>query len=177
MPMLLVDQKWPSKQWKTLLVSKTNKSKVVTGKAEANSTVTVKKGSKVLGSAKASSKGSFSVKIKAQKAGSKLTISAKDKAGNVSSGASVTVKDVIPPAKPTVNRVTNKSKVVTGKAEANSTVTVKNRNKVLGSAKASSKGTFSVKIKAQKAGTKLTITAKDKAGNVSVKVEKKVVKY
>ncbi|MEK5520265.1 Ig-like domain-containing protein [Heyndrickxia sp. FSL W8-0423] len=155
----------------------TNKSKVVTGKAEANVTVTVKNGSKVLGSAKASSKGSFSVKIKAQKAGSKLTISAKDKAGNVSAGASVTVKDVIPPAKPTVNRVTNKSKVVTGKAEANSTAMVKKGSKVLGSAKASSKGTFSVKIKAQKAGTKLTITAKDKAGNVSAKVVKKVVKY
>ncbi|MEY8192157.1 Ig-like domain-containing protein [Peribacillus simplex] len=144
-----------------------NNDKVVTGKAEANSTVTVKSGSKVLGSAKATSKGTFSIKIAVQKAGTKLTITAKDSSGNVSSSASVTVVDVIAPSKPTVNKVDNNDKVVTGKAEANSTVTVKNGSKVLGSAKATSKGTFSVKITVQKAGTKLTSTAKDSAGNVS----------
>ena len=144
-----------------------NNDKVVTGKAEANSTVTVKSGSKVLGNAKATSKGTFSVKIAAQKAGTKLTITAKDSAGNVSSSATVTVVDVIAPSKPAVNKVDNNDKVVTGKAEANSTVTVKSGSKVLGSAKATSKGTFSVKIAVQKAGTKLTSTAKDSAGNVS----------
>ncbi|MGG0248738.1 Ig-like domain-containing protein [Peribacillus frigoritolerans] len=144
-----------------------NNDKVVTGKAEASSTVTVKNGSKVLGSAKATSKGTFSIKIAAQKAGTKLTITAKDSAGNVSSSASVTVVDVIAPSKPTVNKVDNNDKVVTGKAEVNSTVTVKSGSKVLGSAKSTSKGTFSVKIAAQKAGTKLSITAKDSSGNVS----------
>ncbi|MBT2667291.1 protease [Bacillus sp. ISL-4] len=144
-----------------------NNDKVVTGKAEASSTVTVKNGSKVLGSAKATSKGTFSIKIAVQKAGTKLTITAKDSAGNVSSSASVTVVDVIAPSKPTVNKVDNNDKVVTGKAEVNSTVTVKSGSKVLGSAKSTSKGTFSVKIAAQKAGTKLSITAKDSSGNVS----------
>ncbi|MEB2630171.1 Ig-like domain-containing protein [Peribacillus frigoritolerans] len=144
-----------------------NNDKVVTGKAEASSTVTVKNGSKVLGSAKATSKGTFSIKIAVQKAGTKLTITAKDSAGNVSSSASVTVVDVIAPSKPTVNKVDNNDKVVTGKAEVNSTVTVKSGSKVLGSAKSTSKGTFSVKIAAQKAGTKLSIMAKDSSGNVS----------
>ncbi|MFJ7682064.1 Ig-like domain-containing protein [Peribacillus butanolivorans] len=144
-----------------------NNDKVITGKAEANSTVTVKSGSKVLGSAKATSKGTFSIKIPVQKAGTKLTITAKDSSGNVSSSASVTVLDVVPPSKPTVSKVDNNDKVITGKAEANSTVTVKNGSKALGSAKATTKGTYSIKIAVQKAGTKLTVTAKDSSGNVS----------
>ncbi|MDM5358795.1 Ig-like domain-containing protein [Peribacillus sp. ACCC06369] len=154
-----------------------NNDKVITGKAEASSTVTVKSGSKVLGSAKATSKGTFSVKIAVQKAGTKLTITAKDSAGNVSSSASVTVVDVVAPSKPTVKKVDDNDKVVTGKAEANSTVTVKVGSKTIGSAKATSKGSYSVKIKAQKKGTTLSITAKDKAGNTSSKATTKVVKH
>ncbi|MFJ7931618.1 Ig-like domain-containing protein [Peribacillus sp. NPDC096448] len=154
-----------------------NNDKVVTGKAEAYSTVTVKNGSKSLGSAKATSKGTFSVKIAVQKAGTKLSITAKDSSGNVSSSSTVTVIEVIAPNKPTVNKIDDNDKVVTGKAEAHSTVTVKNGSKVLGSAKASSKGSYSVKIKAQKKGTTLSITAKDKAGNTSSKATIKVVKH
>ncbi|WP_255255675.1 Ig-like domain-containing protein, partial [Priestia megaterium] len=60
---------------------------------------------------------------------------------------------------------------------ASSTVTVKAGSKSLGSAKASSKGTYSVKIPAQKAGTTLTVTAKDVAGNVSSGATTKVVKH
>ncbi|WHY58680.1 Ig-like domain-containing protein [Peribacillus simplex] len=85
--------------------------------------------------------------------------------------------DVIAPSKPAVNKVNNNDKVVTGKAEANSTVTVKSGSKVLGSAKASSMGNYSVKIKAQKKGTTLSITTKDKAGNTSSKATTKVVKH
>lgn len=154
-----------------------NNDKVLTGKAEANSTVSVKNGSKVLGSAKATSKGTFSIKIPVQKAGSKLTITAKDKAGNVSSSVSVTVVDVVAPKQPTVYKVDDNDKVVKGKAEANSTVTVKVGSKTIGSAKTSSKGTYSVSIKAQKKGTTLSVTAKDKAGNTSTKKTIKVVKH
>ncbi|PJN88713.1 Ig-like domain-containing protein [Bacillus sp. mrc49] len=154
-----------------------NNDKVVTGKAEASTTVTVKNGSKVLGSAKATSKGTYSIKIAVQKAGTKLSISAKDSAGNVSSSASVTVADVVAPSKPTIKKVDDNDKVVTGKAEASSTVTVKAGSKNLGSAKANSKGNYSVKIKAQKKGTTLTVTAKDKAGNTSSKATTKVVKH
>ncbi|AOH54910.1 hypothetical protein ABE28_011155 [Peribacillus muralis] len=154
-----------------------NNDKVVTGKSEASSTVIVKNGSKVLGSAKATSKGTFSVNIAVQKAGTKLSITAKDSAGNVSSSASVTVADVIAPSKPTIKKVDDNDKVVTGKAEASSTVTVKAGSKTLGSAKANSKGTYSVKIKAQKKGTTLSVTARDKAGNISSKATTKVVKH
>ncbi|WP_186328902.1 Ig-like domain-containing protein [Bacillus sp. X1(2014)] len=154
-----------------------NNDKVVTGKAEAGSLVTVKNGSKVLGTAKAASNGAFSVKIAVQKAGAKLTATAKDGAGNVSAKASVTVADVIAPKKPTVYKVDDNDKKVTGKAEANSRVTVKVGSKSIGSATADSKGKFSVKIKAQKKGTTLAVTAKDKAGNKSSKRTIKVVKH
>ncbi|ODG91490.1 hypothetical protein BED47_07500 [Gottfriedia luciferensis] len=147
-----------------------NNDKVVTGKAEAGSTVSVKKGTTVLGSAKANSSGNYSVSLKVvQSAGTKLTVTAKDAAGNTSAAATTTVIDVIAPAKPVVNRVDNNDKVVTGKAEANSTVTVKKGTKVLGTAKTNSSGIYSVPLSAvQSAGTKLTVTAKDAAGNVSV---------
>ncbi|MEH7076021.1 Ig-like domain-containing protein [Neobacillus drentensis] len=154
-----------------------NNDKVVTGKAESGSSVTVMNGNKVLGTAKAASTGAFSVKIAVQKAGAKLTVSAKDSAGNVSSNASVTVADVIAPIKPTVNKVDDNDRKVTGKAEANSRVTVKVGSKSLGSANADSKGNYSVKIKAQKKGTTLTVTAKDKAGNKSPKKTIKVVRH
>ncbi|MEK4537584.1 S8 family serine peptidase [Peribacillus sp. FSL K6-1552] len=140
----------------------------VTGKAEAGSTVTVKMGSTVLGKAKSNSSGNFTVTMtKKQKAGKVLSVTATDKAGNTSSVKTVTVADKTAPSIPSVNTVTTKATKVTGKAEANSTVYVKASKKVIGSAKATSKGTFSIKISKQKAGKNLYIYAKDKAKNVS----------
>ncbi|MEH7453940.1 Ig-like domain-containing protein [Gottfriedia acidiceleris] len=154
-----------------------NNDKVVTGKAEANSTVTVKKGTTTLGTIKATSTGTFSVTIPVQSAGSTLTVTAKDAAGNTSVGTSVTVVDVIPPAKPTINRVDDNDLKVTGKAEKGSTVTVKRGTTVLGSATADSYGNYSVKIAAQKTGTAISVTAKDKAGNTSAAATYTVVKH
>ncbi|MFB6804740.1 S8 family serine peptidase [Peribacillus butanolivorans] len=140
----------------------------VTGKAEAGSTVTVKMGSATLGKAKSNSSGKFTVTMtKKQKAGKVLSVTATDKAGNTSSVKQVTVADKTAPSIPSVNTVTTKTTKVTGKAEANSTVYVKASKKVIGSAKATSKGTFSIKIPKQKAGKNLYIYAKDKAKNVS----------
>ncbi|MEH7612801.1 Ig-like domain-containing protein [Gottfriedia acidiceleris] len=154
-----------------------NNDKVVTGKAEANSTVTVKKGTTTLGTIKATSTGTFSVTIPVQSAGSTLTVTAKDAAGNTSVGTSVTVVDVIPPAKPTINRVDDNDLKVTGKAEKGSTVTVKRGTTVLGSATADSYGNYSVKIAAQKKGTVISGTAKDKAGNKSAAATYTVVQH
>lgn len=153
-----------------------NNDAVISGKAEASSTVTVKNNSKVIATTKATASGTFSVKIPVQKAGAILTVNAKDQSGNISSTASVTVVDVVAPALPTINKVTIKDLKVTGKAEVSSTVTIKAGNTVLGSAKADAKGTYSVKIKAQKAGVTIEATAKDKAGNVSKKATKVVAK-
>ncbi|MCR2821440.1 Ig-like domain-containing protein [Lederbergia panacisoli] len=144
-----------------------DKDTKVTGKAEAGSTLTVKVGTKSLGSDKAKTNGDYSVTIKAQKAGTVLLITATDANGNASTAKKITVIDKTPPKAPTASQVSDKDKKVTGKAEASSTVTVKAGTKVLGSAKAKTNGDYSVAIKAQKAGTVLSITATDAGKNVS----------
>ena len=152
-----------------------DKTQTVTGKTEAGAKVTVKAGKKTLGTATAKKNGSYSIKIKKQKAGTSLSITAKDKAGNTSKAKKVTVKDKTAPAAPSVNKVTISSTKVTGKTEAGAKVTVKAGKKTLGTATAKKNGTYSVKIKKQKADTALSVTAKDKAGNTS-KVKKITVK-
>lgn len=143
--------------------------KKVIGKAEVNSKVTVKVGSTVLGTGVTNKYGSFSVTLKAaQKAGTILTVIATDKANNTSAAASVTVKDKTAPVKPVVNEVKDLDKKVTGKAEPGSKVNVKVGTSIIGYGVADKNGSFSVTLRtAQKAGTALTVTATDKAGNVS----------
>ncbi len=152
-----------------------DKSTSVSGKAEAGSTVIIKAGNKTL-SGKVSAKGQYTIKITKQKAGAKLILTAKDPANNVSPTQTITVLDKTAPSAPKVNAMTSKSKAVTGKTEANASVTVKVNNKTLGSAKANNKGTFTVNIKAQKKGTTLSVTAKDKANNTSKATQVKLTK-
>ncbi|MGG3706834.1 Ig-like domain-containing protein [Heyndrickxia coagulans] len=153
-------------------------STVVTGTTEAGAKVTVKSGSNILGTATADSTGAFNVTIAKQKAGTKLVVYAEDAAGHKSGETTVTVIDKTAPAAPTVQPFGDNQTVITGKAEAGSTVTIKSGKTILGTATASSKGSFSVRIKSkQKAGTVLTAYATDKAGNTgagkSFKVEDK----
>ncbi|MBS4205985.1 Ig-like domain-containing protein [Lederbergia citrea] len=75
--------------------------------------------------------------------------------------------DIVLPKKPVVNAVSDKDTAVKGTAESGVTVFVKAGSANLGSAPVASKKTFSVPIKKQKAGTKLTVYAVDKAGNQS----------
>ena len=68
-------------------------------------------------------------------------------------------------AKPTVHTVKDNTKTITGKAEKGSTVTVKKGSSQIGKAKTNSAGAFKITMKTkQKAGTKLSVTAKSKAG-------------
>ncbi|SDY79784.1 cell wall-associated protease [Evansella caseinilytica] len=142
-------------------------STTLKGEAEAGATITVKKNGKVIATGKADKNGKFSITISKQKAGTKLTITAKDAAGNVSKETTKTVKDKTPPKKPTVNKVSSNDTKVTGKAEANATVTIKRDGKTIATGKADKNGKFSIKISKQKAGTKLSVTATDAAGNKS----------
>ena len=145
-----------------------NNDKTINGKAEAYSYITIKNGSTTIATGKTSSKGTFSFKIKkAPKAGSTIYVTAKDASGNVSKANSTKVLDRIAPSKPTVYSVDSNDKVVKGKAEAGSTITIKKGSTVLATGKVSSKGNFSVKLKAQKKGTVLYVTATDQSKNVS----------
>ncbi|MGE8204611.1 Ig-like domain-containing protein [Heyndrickxia sp. NPDC080065] len=149
----------------------TSTSKKVTGKAEAGSKVTIKVGNKQIGSGKADKNGKFSISIKEQKANTTLSATATDKAGNESKAKKVTVK----PTVPTVNTVKSSSTKVTGKAKAGAKVYVKAGSKVLGSATANKSGTYSVKIKKQKAGTTLNVYAVEngkKSGSKKATVKK-----
>lgn len=153
----------------------TDQATAVTGSAEAGTTVEVKSGATVLGSATAADNGSFSVTIPVQPAGTTLLVTATGSTGNVSKATKVTVKDTIPPVAPVVKVVTDQAAAVTGTAEAGSTVEVRVGNVILGTAKAAQDGTFSVTIPIQSAGTILTISAKDAFGNVSPAVQLTVI--
>ncbi len=78
----------------------TDKSTSITGTAEVGSTITVKTGNSVLGTAVAKGDGTYSVTIVLQNAGTKLTVISTDDAGNVSEATEVIVKDT---EKPTIN--------------------------------------------------------------------------
>lgn len=145
----------------------TNISTTIVGKAEKGSHVVAKVGTKVIGQATASATGDFTITIAKQAAGTSIAVSATDASGNESAKKTVIVKDVIAPSAPVVTVVKDYDKVVTGKTEAGALVTVMVGTKVIGSAKATSTGTFSVVIPVQKAGTIIKVIAKDAAGNIS----------
>ncbi|PFI79101.1 Ig-like domain-containing protein [Bacillus cereus] len=134
----------------------------VTGTAVAGAEVIVKADGKELGTATADDKGNYSVTIEPQKADTKLTVTAK-KSSIESKATEVTVKETAPVA-PEVNGVQDIDTVVTGTAKVGSTVKVKTGMNQLGTSQVSENGTYSVEIPKQKAGTKLTVTASNKAG-------------
>jgi hypothetical protein len=144
----------------------TDKSNVVTGEAEALTTVQVQIGTSVVGTVQTDINGLFSIKIPIQVAGTIIKITAKDAAGNISASTNVTVKDVTPPAVPQVNRVTNKTSTISGKTEKAATITVKIGTKTY-SGKADEFGSYKLSIPIQNAGTVISVTAKDVAGNTS----------
>jgi hypothetical protein len=145
----------------------TDKDDTVTGYAQPGSKVIVSQGNKILGTAYVGNDGSFSVRIPRQHAGTELRVTCVDVVGDVSPTCTVGVVDVTPPAKPVVNPVSDHSRTVTGRAEPGSTVIVRVGNKVIGKGTAGANGKYSILIPKQRAGTRLTVTATDKSGNVS----------
>jgi hypothetical protein len=144
--------------------SVTDHVNVVKGTAEPGSKITVVVGKKKY-YATAGTNGAFIVKLPVQKGGTVLSITATNKSNYASKFVKITVKDNTPPAAPKVNKVKKGNKVVTGTAEPGATVSVKIGPKLYKATVKSNK-TFTVKIPAVSAKT-LSVTAKDKAGNVS----------
>ncbi|PKH10193.1 Ig-like domain-containing protein [Planomicrobium sp. MB-3u-38] len=148
-----------------------DKSEKITGKAEADSSIQVKSGSTEIGMATANVDGTFTVSIPKQKAETKLFITATDAAGNRSDITEIIVLDTTVPAIPVVDEVTDQSVEVTGTAEAAVQISVKAGDSVIGTSIVKTDGTYAVSIPLQKAGTKLSITATDAAGNISTAIE------
>lgn len=113
--------------------------------------------------------GNFSVPLMAPlKEGTLLFAFSVDLSFNLSPIGSTFVLDVIAPNKAVVNAVSNKDKVVSGTAEAGSTVTVSNSKGILGTTTTGVNGKFSVTLPAaQYAGTVLKVVVADRAGNKS----------
>ncbi|VUC66796.1 putative biofilm-associated protein [Macrococcoides caseolyticum] len=146
----------------------------ITGKAKSGSTVYVLVKNKVIGKGNAKN-GKYSISVKKQKAGTTVSIYSVYKKVK-SSKVTTKVLDKTPPSFTKLNKVTTKSRAVTGKGENSAFVTVIKNRKVIANGKVNSKGTFNLKIKGQKKGTVLTVYLKDKAGNSSKKSIKVTVK-
>ncbi|WP_158555933.1 Ig-like domain-containing protein [Peribacillus glennii] len=94
----------------------------------------------------------------------KTRLTAKTK--NYTFSTTVVVKDITPPAAPKVKAIANTSRIITGKAEAGSTIVVVAGKKTYKTV-AKTSGSFSVSVPPQKAGAAITVTAIDKSGNKS----------
>lgn len=148
---------------------------LVTGKAEANSKITVYDATgKVLGTVFANKDGIYSLKLTpplTSEAGGKVI--AEDAAGNKSEEVKIIAgKDTIPPASPFVE-VSKDGSVIHGKTEANAKVQIKDADgKVIGSGTADAQGDFQITLSpALQETQKGTVVAEDAAGNVSKPVE------
>jgi ribosomal 50S subunit-recycling heat shock protein len=164
----------------------TNDTKpTISGKAEADSTVTVRDGDTVLGTVKADGDGNWSLTLDQPLAEGphSITTEVTDAAGN-SSGVSTPILlniDTIPPAAATgveilngdglpVAGITNDTTpTVSGKAEAGSKVIVRDGDNIVGSAIADENGNWSVTLQdpLSEGPHNLTTEVRDAAGNTS----------
>ncbi|MEH2475595.1 hypothetical protein V1281_003230 [Nitrobacteraceae bacterium AZCC 2161] len=144
------------------------------GTAVANSTVTVFDGTTKLGTATANSSGAWNYTTAALADGSHKFTATDTSSGATSaasSALSVTV-DTVAPAAPVLSKdsIVNTNQVLlTGTAEANSTVKVFDGTTVVGTATTDANGAWTVTSTSLKSGShNLTATAIDVAGNTSV---------
>ncbi|WP_445490911.1 S8 family serine peptidase [Niallia sp. 03133] len=145
-----------------------DKDTKVTGKTEEFASVTVKANGKTIGKETSTIDGDFSVSIPKQKAGVKLSVTATDNAKNTSKTTTISVLDKTAPSAPSVSgSISDQTTKISGKTEAGSTVSINNGKKVIASGTSNSKGAYTLKVKKQKAGTKLEITSTDKSRNTS----------
>jgi VCBS repeat-containing protein len=143
----------------------------VTGTAEPNSTITIWDGNgNAIGTGVASGTGTFDIFPLAppQLNGETLMVTARDAANNTSSPAAVIAQDHTPPLAPTNLLVNEDGTVLTGKAEAGSTVKVTDdQGHPLGQAIAGPDGSFTITLTTPQAnGQHLEVNATDKAGNI-----------
>lgn len=149
----------------------------ISGRAEAGSTVTLwatLNGDRIeLGTVKADAQGNWTLTVSTQLTEGvyTLTATATDSAGNVSveAGQQTFTIDLSAPNAPTGLIISEDGSTVTGSAEANSTVTIKDANgNILGSDTADGEGNFSITLTpVQNNNQILSVTATDSAGNIS----------
>ncbi len=141
----------------------------VTGTASASGKIVMKDAkNKTIATSMVDAKGKFSVKVPKQTAGARLSVTVLDIAKRSSKPTVVTV--LAPPAAPKVKAITSSQTKLSGTGEKKTRVYVQNaKKKVIAKGTVTSKGTFSVKIAKQKAGTKLSVYLVNAHKQTSVK--------
>ncbi|WP_010116921.1 BapA/Bap/LapF family large adhesin [Acinetobacter sp. P8-3-8] len=145
----------------------------ITGKVSELATVVVKNAAGVvLGTGQTDATGAFSFALTpAQANGEKVYVTATDTAPNPLSSTvyETTAPDITAPNTPTDLDVIDAGATVTGKAEPNSKIEIKDPNGVvIGTGTTDASGNFSIPVNpAQNNGQTLTLTATDDAGNTS----------
>lgn len=145
-----------------------NKSITLTGNAEPDSIVNILIGKNTY-KIKVDLKGNFKFDLPNRKpmpAGTVISVFATADRFNSKSGTlTIRVADQIPPASPRVNKVTNKSFLISGTAEPYSNVYILKNTKPIKVVKANQKGSFSISVPLQTVKTKYEFYSKDAAGN------------
>ncbi|NHC38435.1 Ig domain-containing protein group 2 domain-containing protein [Bacillus sp. MM2020_1] len=144
----------------------------IEGTTEAGAKVVANVNGQEIGSATADKEGKFTISIAKQAAGVKITVTATDESGNTSEAAEIIVSDVTAPTAPVINGgVNDNDLVINGTAEAGATVSAQVNGQEIGKATADAEGNYTMTIAKQVAGATITVTATDKAGNVSLSAE------
>ncbi|EUJ47793.1 immunoglobulin-like domain-containing protein [Paenilisteria rocourtiae] len=155
----------------TTIGSLTSLSTSVTGLAEANSTVTIRNGTTVLGSGTANSSRQYTISIPAQPAGSTITATAV--LGNLSAPAVSTIVQPATLEDTTLDSLTNQSTSASGTAHPGATVRIENGTTVIGTGTADNNGDYTIPIPAQAVGT--VVTAQATFNNVSSNIASRTV--
>ncbi|MFV3292471.1 BapA/Bap/LapF family large adhesin [Pseudomonas sp. NY11955] len=136
----------------------------MTGTAEAGTTITVRgPNNNIVGTVEVGEDGQFTVPISpAQNNGQLLTVVSTDDAGNASVAASYQTNDTSPPDLVTNLAINNTYNVLTGKGEANATVTVSFGGVVIGTGVVDAAGNFQVALSPTPgSAATLTVTQSD----------------
>jgi hypothetical protein len=177
---LIVDTQKPSVPTITTANNPTNdNTPIVTGTAEANSTVTIYNGTSAVTTVSADASGNYTYTFTTSLSDGThaLTATSTDAAGNTSAKSTILnlVVDTQKPSVPTITTANNPTNdntpTVTGTAEANSTVTIYNGASAVTTVSADASGNYTYTFTTSLSdGTHaLTATSTDAAGNTSVK--------
>ncbi|MBC1614835.1 autolysin modifier protein [Listeria booriae] len=142
----------------TTINALTTDSVSVSGKAEPNATIVITdQNDKQLATGRVGSDGIYLLTIAKQPEGTVVTATA-TKDGKTSKASTTVIRDAIAPT--TINALTTDSVNVTGTAEPNATIVIKNAaGTTIGSGTVGSDGKYSLTIDKQPAGTVVTATA------------------
>jgi Ca2+-binding RTX toxin-like protein len=151
--------------------------KIVSGNAEAGSTVSIKNASALeIASGTANSSGTYSITLSTALVNKEIvSVTAMDASRNISTPVTATAPllatDTTQPNIPSA-KFDATGKIVSGSAEAGSTVSIKNASLgEIGSGTATSSGTYSITLPTALVNKEtVSVTAKDAAGNISQSV-------